>query len=283
MINLNDLEGFDNLDDLNKELQKRVNTHNQSGLDDFEGLSPEQMHVLQQDFPTGKSPLVMNKLSEKELENCPLLMQVRFLIDKMKGGKELKLTKTGALSTKLVKEIYDLGYLKNEMIEKGISKLYKEDDAAEISITRILLQISSLAKKRNGKLYLTKKGEKYAADGNVILKEILTVLFYKFNWAYYDGYESEDIGRVNPAFSLFLLKKYGNEKRSVNFYAEKYFKAFPWLQAEDDGDFRCYATRTFDRYFYFMGFIKKERNGFLDPIELEKTDFFDQLFSLELR
>lgn len=282
MINLNDIEGFDNLDDLNKELQKRANAHNQSGLDDFNGLSPEQMHALQHNFPTGESLLVINDLSEKNLEKCPLLMQVRFLIDKLKNGEELKLTKTGALSTKLVKEIYDLGYLKNEMVEKGITKLYKENDAEEIGITRIILQISSLAKVRNGKLSLTKKGAKHADDGNAILKEILTVLFNNFNWAYFDGYESEDIGRVNPAFSLFLLKKYGGEKRSVNFYGEKYFKAFPQLKVEEHKDFRCYAIRTFDRYFYFMGFIKKERNGFLEPIELEKTDFFDQIFSLNL-
>ncbi|CAM3458958.1 hypothetical protein [Aequorivita lipolytica] len=279
MINLDNLENFDNLNDLNKELQRRANIYNENGVDYFEGLSPTEMQQLHYHFPTGESPLVINKLSEEQLKDCPLLMQLRFLIDKMKGGKELKLTKTGALPTKLVKEIYDLGYLKNEMIEKGIGKLYKEDDAQEISITRILLQISNLAKKKNGTLSLTKKGEKYAADGNVILKEILTVLFTKFNWAYYDGYESETIGQINPAFSLFLLKKYGVDKRSVNFYAEKYFNAFPQLKSEDNVDFRCYATRTFDRYFYFMGFIKKEKKDFLGPIELEKTKFFDQLFS----
>lgn len=282
MINLDDLDGFDNLDDLNKELQKRANAHNKSALADFEGLSPEQMKQLHYDFPTGKSPLVMNKLHENELKNCPLLMQVRFLIDKMKGGKEIKLTKTGALPTKLVKEIYGLGYLKNEFIEVGINKLYKESDVMEISITHILLEMSSLSKKRNGKFSLTKKGEKHAADGNVILKEIMTTLFYKFNWGYFDGYESENIGRINPAFSLYLLKKHGNKKRSVNFYTEKYFNAFPQLKTESDSD-QCYVTRTFERYFYFMGFIKKERKDFLDPIKLEKTTFFDQLFSLESR
>ncbi len=47
MINLDDLEGFDNLEDLNKELQKRANAHNNSGLDDFDGLTPMQMGALQ--------------------------------------------------------------------------------------------------------------------------------------------------------------------------------------------------------------------------------------------
>lgn len=283
MINLNDLEGFDNLDDLNKELQKRATAHNQAGLDDFEGLSPKQMNILQQGFPKDKSLLVKNKLSEEELENSPLLRQIRLLIDKMKGEKEIKLTKTGALPTKLVKEIYGLSYLKNWAIENGITKLKKESDAEEISITRILLEISSLAKKRNGKLSLTKKGEKYANDGNFILEEILIFLLYKFNWAYYDGYGSENIGRVNPGFSLFLLKKYGDKKRSSYFYAEKYFKAFPKLLENGESSFRCYALRSFERYFKFMGFVHVEKKGILSPAEVEKSEFFDQLFSLESR
>lgn len=281
MINLDDLEGFDNLEDLNKELQKRANAHNQKRLDDFEGLSPLQMGALQQDFPTGKSPLRMNKLTEKKLEKCPLVMQVRFLIDKIKGGKELKLTKTGALPTQVVKEIYELGYLKNEGIEKGFSKLYKESDAEEISITRIILEISSLAKKRNGKLSLTTKGEKHADDGNFLIEEIITVLFYKFNWAYYDGYESEAIGQINPAFSLFLLKKYDSKKRSAYFYADKYFKAFPQLMEDGESSCRCYALRTFERYFRFMGFVHVEKAGILTPADIQKTAFFEELFSLE--
>lgn len=283
MINLEGLEGFDNLEDINKELQKRADAYNNRGLDFFEGLSPEQMRALMQEFPRGKSLLVMNKLSEDELVKCPLLVQMRFLIDKIKGGREIKLTKTGALPTKLVKEIYELGCLKNQFIEDGISALYKESDVPEISITRILLEISSLAKKKYGKLSLTKKGEKYADDGNFILEEILRILFNKFNWAYYDRYGSEDIGRLNPAFSLFLLKKYGSERRSSLFYAEKYFKAFPQLVQDGESSYRCYALRTFERYFKFLGFVDIEKKGILEPASLEKRKFLDQLFSLESR
>ena len=280
MINLDGLEGFDNLEDLNKELQKRANAYNERGLDDFDGLTPTQMEALQ-NFPESAGALILNKLSEAELKNCPLLVQIRLLIDKMKGRKQLELTKTGALSTKLVKEIYELGLLKNEGIEAGITKLYKESDAQEISITRILLEISSLAKKRDGKLSLTKTGEKHADDGNFILKEILRVLFNKFNWGYYDGFDSQAIGRITPAFSLFLLKKYGGEKRASYFYAGKYFMAFPQLMEEDELSFRCYSLRSFERYFKFMGFVKVEKNDFLTPADIQKTKFFDKLFRLE--
>ncbi|TDN94973.1 hypothetical protein DET49_10339 [Salegentibacter sp. 24] len=282
MINLDGLEGFDNLEDLNKEIQKRVLSHNQGNLDDFDGLSPEQMFLLEQDFREGKGPLVLNQLSEKELVKFPLLVQVRFLMDQMKGGKTIRLTKTGALPPKLVKQIYELGCLKNEWIEKGISKLNKESDAEEISITRILLELSNLTKKRKGKLSLTKKGEKYAGDGNYILTEILDILLHKFNWAYFDRYESMNIGRVNPAFTLFLLRKYGDKKRTANFYSEKYFKAFPQLLEGKEYSYACYELRSFERYFKFMGFVEVEKTGILDSVKLKKTSFFDRIFSLRV-
>src|SRR5690554_5243381 len=207
-INLDTLGDFDNLEDLQKALEKRIQEHNSDALSAFDGLSPEQMGMLQYELlrDNDDSPLIINRLSEEQLKQCPLLLQFRFLMDKMRDGKSLQLTKTGALSIALVKELYSQGHLKNKWIESGISKLYKEGYIIEIHITRALLETSSLAKKRNGKLSLTKKGEKYLDDSNLILHEVLKCLFYKFNWGYYDGYESEAIGNVIPGFSLYLLK-----------------------------------------------------------------------------
>jgi len=45
--------------------------------------------------------------------------------------------------------------------------------------------------------------------------------------------------------------------------------------------YRCYALRTFERYFKFMGFVQVEKEGILTTADLRKTTFFDQLFSLE--
>lgn len=279
MINLNNLEGLENMDDIRKEIEKLVKAHNEGTIDDFEGLSPDEMQVLHYEFPNSQSPLKLNTLSEKELEECPLLMQVRFLTGKMKGGNSIQLTKTGALNTKLVKELYGLGYLKSQLIEEGMQKLSKESDAPSVEITRILLEISSLAKKRHGKLSLTKKGEKLADDGNAILKELISVLFHKFNWGYFDGYESENIGKVNPAYSIYLLKKYGEEKRDTDFYADRYFKAFPILFTDDRNPYRCYAVRTFERYFRYFGFIEIQERKLLDPYIIQRTSFLDALIS----
>lgn len=279
MIDLNNLEGFDSMDDIRKELERRIKAHNEGTIDDFDGLSPDEMRALHYEFPNSPSPLKLNTLSEKELEQCPILMQVRFVIDKMKGGNSIQLTKTGALNTKLVKEIYGLGYLKSLLIEEGMQKLSKESDASSVEITRILLEISSLAKKRHNKLSLTKKGEKLAEDGNAILKELISVMFQKFNWAYFDGFGSENIGRINPAYSIYLLKKYGDVKRNTDFYADKYFKAFPTLFTDGNYPYQSYAVRTFDRYFRYFGFVQIEERKLSKPLNIRKTSFLDTLIS----
>jgi len=279
MSDINNLDDFDNIEDLRKELEKRIKAHNEDITEDFEGLSPVEMHALHYDFPSKQSPLTLNTLPDKKLEQCPLLMQVRFLIDLMKGENTLQLTKTGALNTKLVKDLYALGYLKSEWIENGRQKLYKESDAPTVSITRILLELSSLTKKRHGKLSLTKRGEKLVNDNNAILKELISVLFKKFNWGYFDGFESDNIGAVNPAYSLYLLKKYGEEKRNTDFYADRYFKAFPMLFTDGKNPYRCYAVRTFERYFRYLGLLKIQERKILDPYIIQKTPFLDALIS----
>lgn len=268
--------------DLQPAIEQQMHEHNRRELASFDGLSPQQMWFLQYELLTIESggPLVVNHLTQQQLQQCPLLRQVLFIMNKMRDGKTLQLTKTGALSTAIVKELYALGHLKNYFVENGLAKVYKESEIMEIQITRMLLEISSLVKKRNNKLSLTKKGVKYLDDGNFILKEILNVLLYKFNWAYYDGYESEAIGQVMSGYSLYLLKKYGDQERPTSFYAEKYFQAFPEL-GHTERDFRCYGVRTFKRYFKYMGFVNlSEEKGILDLPNVTKTAFMDQLFQI---
>ncbi|MEA1874087.1 MAG: hypothetical protein U9N51_06630 [Bacteroidota bacterium] len=101
---------------------------------------------------------------------------------------ELKLTAKGFLPTKIVSDIYNQKFIKDEMIESGIYKLYKETDSDSINLTRILLELSGLVKKRNNILSLTKKGKTEFNDNYKLLKSIFKTFGTKFNWAYYDGY-----------------------------------------------------------------------------------------------
>jgi hypothetical protein len=156
-----------------------------------------------------------------------------------------------------------------------------------VNLPRILIELAGLTKKRNGKLSLTKKAKQFLEDDHALLRLILLTFASKFNWAYYDGFGDNQIGQIGYGFSLILLSKYGHERRSDTFYAEKYFKAYPQLLEFIEPDHgtvesystRCYSIRTFDRFMDYFGLIhiEEQGRGFDRERYITKTDLFDQL------
>ena len=243
-------------EELNRQLRKYMEEQNNRPVPDFEGYSPYEMErIFYFPFEDG-CPIQLKRLSESDYKKIPLLNQVKFIADLIKNSGEIKLTKKGFLPTKIVKEIYNQGFLKDARLEHFGYKLYKETDSPTIYLSRILLEISGLTKKRHGKLTLTKKADKLLSDDEALLKLIFTTFGKRFNWGYFDGYNDENIGRLGFAFSLILIHKYGETKRPSSFYAKKYFKAFPMLLKNVVPDYgsieryssRCYSIRTFDRF-----------------------------------
>src|SRR5690554_1292741 len=98
-----------------------------------------------------------------------------------------------------------------------------------VNLTHILVDLARLIKKRNGKISLTKKSREILKDNHKLLQLVFSTFATKFNWAYYDGYDEDQIGQLGWGFTLILLSKYGHKKRLNSFYAERYFKAFPQL------------------------------------------------------
>lgn len=273
--------------DIQKQIDQLMNEQNHRSIPDFEGYSPNEMHMILHFTFEKDSPIKLQKLSGSDYKKIPILNQIKYLMDLIEKSEEIKLTKKGFLPTKVVLDIYHQGFLKDVFIEKGISKLYKETDSMTVNLSRILIELSGLTKKRNGKLSLTKSAMKILGDDEELLKKILLVFAKKFNWAYYDGYGDNQIGQLGFGFSLILLSKYAGVKRLDSFYAEKYFKAFPQLLENIDPKHdtlenfsrRCYSIRTFNRFLDYFGFIKIEEQGKeYDPIKyISKTDLFDKL------
>jgi hypothetical protein len=278
------------INELHRLLDQEVKNHNSKGVADFEGYSPEMMtNILHQPLED-KSPITLRELSESDYNRVPILNQIKYFLNLVEESGEIKLTKKGFLPTKIVADIYSQGNLKDPMIESGISKLYKETDSNTINLTRNLCELTGLAKKRNGKLSVTKKSQKYLTDNHELLRLILLTFATKFNWAYYDGYGDNNIGQIGWGFSLILLSKYGEEKRPDTFYAEKYFEAYPNLMATDfqsystprDRSFNCYSIRTFKRFLVYFNLIviDEERKGFDSKTYISKTDLFDKMFKI---
>ncbi len=281
---------MDELEELNKRLRKIQNEQNNQGLSKFEGYSPMEMQYILYDTFGKNSSIQLMELSDADFKKIPLLNQAKYLMQLVDKSGELKLTAKGFLRTKVVADIYNQEFIKEELIESGIYKLYKETDAKSINLTRILLEISGLCKKRHNKLSLTKKGTEAFNDDYKLLKSLIITFSTKFNWAYFDRYGENPIGQLGFGFSLILLNKYGSTKQLDSFYGKKYLKAFPILLNEIDHIgygtkekhfFSCYSVRSFDRFLDYFGLIKID-SGLLWSSEkfIKKTQLFDKLIKV---
>ncbi|MCH8558630.1 MAG: hypothetical protein LAT84_12445 [Balneolia bacterium] len=268
-----------------------MNTNNQNNrpIEDFEGLSAAQMDALEFDLFGEGCPVKLRKVSSEVYGQVPLLRQVHYIADRIAQSGEIRLSEKGFLPVKLVADIYSQGFLKDELIEKGTSKLYKETDSMSIHLTHILMGLAGIVKKRNGKLSLTKKGEGLLKDDNQLLRLLFDTFAQKFNWAYFDGYGESPVGAFGVGYTLFLLHKYGAEVRPESFYAEKYFMAFPELiemvepsfyRSHDEMAYSCYNLRTFPRFLYYFGLISTDIiRSFTEESKVSKTELLDKLFA----
>lgn len=94
---------------------------------------------------------------------------------------------------------------------------------------------------------------------------------------------------MGAGYTLYLLKKYGDDQRPPSFYAEKYAEAYPYLLnnyqsygENKDGFIRCYSYRTFHLFMDYVGLIKTERATFNEIEQLTFSPVFSQLFTLKL-
>jgi hypothetical protein len=275
------------LDELNRHISKIIEEQNRKAVQSFEGYSPEDMNAILYDTFGPNSPLQIQKLSASDYLKIPMLNLVKYLCHEVEKSGQVKLTAKGFLPTKMVKDLYGQGFIAEEFIESGHYKLYKETDAESVHLAKILVELSGIAKKRLGKLSLTKAGKKVVQDDFELLKLLIDTFRNKFNWGYFDGYEQVPIGPLGFGFTLILLSKYGKEKRRDTFYAEKYFEAFPlllqdlqptWDTLAEYGA-RCYSIRTFDRFLKFFALVEIEDEGnMLDDLKyIQKTELLDNL------
>ena len=264
--------------------------NNHIGQNDFEGYSADDMVLIMYQLFGENCKIKLQRLMDTEYKKIPLLNQIQYIIKLIGEKGSLKLTAKGYFPTKIVAAIYHQGFLKDYLIEAGISKLHLEKDVQVINLARNLLEMSGIVKKRHSYLSLTKKGEAIQYDTHAVLMAILDTFFNKFNWGYYDGYESEEAGQLGIGFTLILLSKYGRKRRPAKFYADKYYKAFPFLldefcdspyRSRQQSAVRCYSVRTFERCLDYLGLINLEDvHDLRTQMQIKKNELFDKLIKV---
>lgn len=259
---------------------------NNSARDEFEGYSSSEMTLIVYFLWEKNCPVRIRKMSEGDLDQVPILRQATRLLEIVRDEVNVKLTKTQALPTRIVKELYGLGS-PEYMIEKGFTKLYAENTTESVQIAHILLQhIVRAVKIRNGAMSLTAKGRDLISDRQALLEELLVGFTTRYNMSYFDMYESPNIGKDCIGFTFVLLEKYGDKERPPKFYSDNYFNAFPVLLeeiAEDNPYYSpsegCYSTRVFRRFLVHFGLVSLT-GSFLDDNIVKKTPLFDKMIEI---
>ena len=290
---LNNMQ-FHSLEALRAYLEQKKEFYNNSLAPDFEGLSPMQMHRLLREPFSETSPLNFQKADDTIFALMPFFLTIETFLHIIQREGTLKLTAKGNLPLKICAEIADKNYFKEEL--SSINKLRKEEDFMLIHTAKIIADISGLTRKANGKLNVTKNAQKILAknDRNALFQVVFQTFMSKFNWCYFDGYNSELVGSVGWAFSLYLIRKYGHEAHPLSFYADKYLAAFPTLVEKTPprafgsplSDAKnAYIVRTFSRYFYWFGFVHyPEKPSFMSRENdiVFKTAVVDEIFLFDV-
>lgn len=265
-------------------------------LTHFCGLSRNQVHYLiYYPFSPNSSLQLLKNIDSALLDKVPFFRLAEALQHIILQEKELKLTATGALPVKIVKDLYALKYFPDDMIESGINKLYKETDWLALECAHVVAVHSKLVKKSKGKLSLPKSTFNLIETSNrvEIFKRLLQSFTQSINWGAPDGYPDYPVAQLGWAFSVFLLLSYGVMEHSSDFYSDKYLTAFPILLEEFSGtkytnpikSFKnCYRLRNVERFWEWWGFItyidktdwlSDIRSTFVKSEVLEKVFVFD--------
>ena len=260
---------FDSIDDVQAVADQFMQQKNQLPQDDFQGLSPEQVHrMLHFPFDTPEFFTFPETLSSApEAPILHLVQEITAAIDE----KGLKATAKGNLPLKLCK-LAKVDYQKfkpegDYLYRRNISS---EEDFDDLHTARIILELSGLLRKTKGRFFLTKKYQQMIKKSGLtgLYPLLLKTYCRKFNWGFRDGYEEIPFIQHSFLFTMYLLKLLGDDWKPFFIYENYFLQAFPMVinevesepyRSAEDGVRACYSIRTLDRFLHFMGLTSIEK------------------------
>jgi hypothetical protein len=244
---------------------------NQTQLEDFQGLAPEQMHRFLS-FPFESPELVTFSSLLETPPEAPIVTLLGLLTDAV-GKQGLKATATGNLPQKFCREAA-LRFWGEEVYQKNTryGGINKETDFFDLHITRLVAGLAGLVRKYKGRFVLTGECRKLL-DGHemaAIYPRLLYTYVRSFNWGYRDHHQEIPFIQQSFLFTLFLLHKYGHDWMPHIFYEDCFLRAFPAVltQVKPGSYFpperevrSCYAQRVLHGFAAFFGLAVVESTG----------------------
>lgn len=253
---------------------------NQQPQDDFQGLSPEQVHRMLH-FPFDTPALFEFPETLSLQPEAPVLVLIRSITDAI-DEKGLKATAKGNLPRKLCQAAAASYWsaLPEDDIHHRI-RVNKEEDCADLHVARVLMELAGLLRNTKGRFYLTRKYHQIATTQSGLAglyPTIFKTCCTDFNWAFRDGYEEIPFIQQSFLFTLYLLHRHGNDWKPCRFYEDRFVQAFPMIFDEvgattyytaEEHIRSCYSLRVLERFLHFMGLARVEKipGGKLFPRE----------------
>ena len=254
---------FGSLTEVQAFVERHTQQQNQRPLDEFHGLSPEQMHRLN-NFPFTSPELVRFPGVLAASPTAPIVTLFEMLIEAI-GEKGLKPTAKGNLPRKFCREAA-LAYWGEELYRENtrFGGINREQDFFELHITRLTAELAGFIRKYKGRFILSRNCRTLLAGKGLaaLYPPMFRAYVEQFNWAYWDRYPELRFIQTAFLYTLYLLMRNGDTWRPHAFYEDSFLRAFPMLPDElpQHGIFtpeeevrRCYTWRTLVHFVGFFG------------------------------
>jgi len=259
---------FGTMSEVQTFLSHHAQTQNQKPLDEFHGLSPEQMHRML-NFPFASPEFVRFPEVLDTNPAAPMLTLFGLLTEAI-GEKGLKPTAKGNLPRKFCREAALVFWGEDVYRDKTrFGGINSEEDFLELHITRLTAELAGLVRKYKGRFILSRNCRALlSGDGLAALyPRMFRVYVEQFNWGYWDRYPELRFMQTAFLFTLHLLTRYGEDWRAHEFYEDSFLRAFPLVLDELPQDYvftpeeearSCYTWRTLVHFVGFLGLAAVE-------------------------
>jgi len=229
------LEGrqFNSLEEAQAFIDQITQQQNRRQLDEFHGLSPEQIHQIL-NFPFASPGLVRFPEVLHANPGAPILTLFERLKDAI-GEQGLKPTAKGNLPRNFCREAALVYWGEQRYQERTrYGGINREEDFDDLHVTRLVAELAGWIRKYKGRFILSRDCRRLlVGDGMAaIYPRLFRAYVEQFNWAYRDGYPELRFVQSSFLFTLYLLTRYGDAWRPQVFYEDAFLGAFPRLLDE---------------------------------------------------
>ncbi|MCC5885602.1 MAG: SEC-C domain-containing protein [Gammaproteobacteria bacterium] len=281
---------YASLEEAQAAAQLAMRSHASNPIDDFVGLTLNQMHgVLYRPFDspdllTWPDPLGVSPDGEAIELACGLAEAL--------GSEGVKRTAKDNLPRQLCRELLARWQrIDGEDRHFAPETLQSELDYGLLHRVRLTMEFGGLIRKYRGRFLLTRNGrdrfERHGAAG--LYPALLRAYVGKLNWGYDDGMPEVPMLQHSFLFTLHLFGQLGDTWRPTTFYADALLRAFPPLILDfvDDRFFtaeekfyRAYALRTLTRFaapFGLIEFAPQDADDFRSPRQVRRRPLLEEV------